>query len=63
MIILFLIFQHFPAGSDSPSSSTPEEGDTEDDGQAVSVFITSKCFRVSGSSLSLCEIYFAPRSL
>ncbi|XP_024002115.1 sprouty-related, EVH1 domain-containing protein 2-like [Salvelinus sp. IW2-2015] len=26
-------------GSESPSSSTPEEGDTEDDGQAVSGFI------------------------
>ena len=24
-------------GSDSPSSSTPEEADTEDDGQAVSI--------------------------
>lgn len=32
------------SGSDSPSSSTPEEGDTEDDGQAVSVFITSVIF-------------------
>lgn len=26
----------FVQGSDSPSSSTPEDADTEDDGQAVS---------------------------
>lgn len=42
----------FSSGSDSPSSSTPEEGDTEDDGQAVSVFITSVIYHMSGSHVS-----------
>lgn len=35
LIFLFLIT--CIQGFDSPSSSTPEEGDTEDDGQTVSI--------------------------